>query len=465
MCGICMVTGFENSASICVAVLQRLQHRGHQGAKLVADHKDEMVEIGGLGRIDQVFGDVDFSKIHGNWAVGHTRYTTSGKTNLINSQPFEGDTCQGHMVFAHNGQFGTPHDIEQRKKEVKKQGYTLKHSSDSELFLASFCLADGDVEDKLIAAFKANKGSGSIVGIVGDVSFAGRKFGNRPLFKGRINGGYVFASEDFMLRNLDVKDVEEVKPGTLYVVQEGKLKEYKIWDETFDRHFDIFELFYFSHPLTTYHKVHISQLRKGFGAKLQKEHPVKVDVVAAVPDSGNHAALGYAHAAKVPFDLSIIRNHYTGRTFIGEKGERHTKADMKYDVDPSSVAGKKVAIVDDSLVRSTTARVLVQKLRNAGAKEIYFLLASPPIKFPNYYGIDMRSPDELIASKLSIPEIKKEIGVDYLGYLTLDGAYEVIRNLTGDKIKPGDFCDACFTGNYWDITITDPKVKEMMSNG
>ncbi len=459
MCGICLVVGDDRAAERCRDVLSKLQHRGQQGAKIYASDNGGIKKFGGSGLVMEELAPANLKAMDGSWAVGQNRYTTSGPDTAENVQPFNATTPHGHMVFAHNGQFGTERDIEQRKDDVVGDGIPLARGSDSELFLASFIQSDADsIGERLRDAFRANAGSGAIVGVIDDdTAFAGRRVGNRPLFMGRTDrGGYVFASEDYMFDLFSIEDAEPVPAGTVYLVQDGDLQAIDIWEEDRGRRFCLFELFYFSHPLTSFRGTNISDIRRGFGRQLAREHPVDADIVASVPDSGNHAAVGYARESGIPLDHCIIRNHYTGRTFIGGKqSERREKSVVKYDVDPATVEGRHVAVIDDSLVRSTTARTIIRKLREAGVNEISFLLASPPIRYPNYYGIDMKTRDELAAAGSTPEDIREMLDISYLGYLSLDGAYEVIEDVTGQTVADADFCDAVFTGDYWDVTLPD----------
>lgn len=459
MCGICLVVGDARAAELCRDVLSKLQHRGQQGAKIYASDNGGIKKFGGSGLVMEELAPANLEDMDGSWAVGQNRYTTSGPDTAENVQPFNAATPEGHMVFAHNGQFGTERDIERRKEDVIDDGIPLSRGSDSELFLASFIQSDADsVAERLRDAFQANAGSGSIVGVIDDdTAFAGRRVGNRPLFVGRTDrGGYVFASEDYMFDLFGIEDPEPVPPGTMYLLQDGELRRVDIWEQGRYRRFCLFELFYFSHPLTSFQGTNISDIRRGFGRALAQEHPVDADVVASVPDSGNHAAVGYARESGVDIDHCIIRNHYTGRTFIGGKqSERREKSVVKYDIDPATVEGRHVAVIDDSLVRSTTARTIIGKLRDAGVDEISFLLASPPIRYPNYYGIDMKTREELAAADSTVDDIREMLGISELGYLPLDAAYDVIEDTTGEPVSDGDFCDAVFTGDYWDVTLPD----------
>ncbi len=472
MCGISLVARTEDAVSLCISILQRLQHRGQQGAKIVygdLSHPDQFISYGNLGKIEQVFPSKDFENVPGQWCIGHTRYTTYSKRSQSRSedlQPFVIETLMGTIILVHNGQLGgSSFECSQHRQNLMERGYSFSTESDTELLFGEISLmqqSDTPFETILVKALDRVKGSASIAGAIIDGNniswFGARKQGNRPLFMGTIKtegrDGYVFTSEDYMLQEYGVTDIREISPFTcVFIKYTGEI--YTL-DVSSDRkiknpRYCIFELFYFSYPLSTFKGASISQLRKGFGKSLYNAHKDKlkdIDIVMSVPDSGNHAALGFSHASGVPLDYGILRNHFAGRSFIEHSSQREQKAKQKYFIDGSVIRDKHIAIVDDSIVRSTTARVLIKKLRQYQPKSISFLVASPPIKYPNYYGIDIR--DEAVASNFdSIEELAQDIGFDYLGYLDLDETIRVISEITGHQFNFKDFCTCCFSGEFW----------------
>ena len=466
MCGIVLVTKYDNAIRLCLSILQRLQHRGHQGAKIVYGDLSNPKYIeshGGRGNIDTVFSDFSGT---GNWCIGHTRYTTHservniGKTSRVEDlQPFVIDTIMGKVILAHNGQLGgSTYEYEQEKEKYMQNGYSFHTESDSELLLAeisSLQSADIPFSEIISTAVSNVKGSASIVGCLIDPNqnisyFACRKQGNRPLFMGKIDNNYVFSSEDYMLKENGIKHIQEIPHSTMvYIDYSGIIESYLIGNGP---KYCIFELFYFSYPLTTFLGVNISKIRKYFGQALYHEYAqflTSADIVIGVPDSGNHAALGLSHASGIPLDFGILRNHYIGRSFIAEKSERLARAENKYMIDESVVKGKDIIVVDDSLVRSITAKVLSKKLRKCGVNSITFLVASPPIKYCNYYGIDIQNDGDIAAANMTIKELRDSIGFDRLFYLPLDTAINVIKDQTGTDLSKQDFCTCCFTGDYW----------------
>ena len=474
MCGISLVARNKDAASLCISILQRLQHRGHQGAKIVHGdlaNPNQFSSHGGLGKIDNIFSLKDFENIDCQWCIGHTRYTTySQRSNsrFEDLQPFVIDTLMGTVILAHNGQIGgSAYEISQHRQNLMERGYSFFTESDTELLLGEISLlqnSDTPFEFILTDALERVKGSASIVGAIidnnGHISwFGARKQGNRPLFMGITKqegrDGHVFSSEDYMLQEYGVTEVCEISPfSCVFVRYTGEIDIFNIQSQQKEYktpRYCIFELFYFSYPLTTFKGISISQLRKAFGRALYNAHKDKlkdIDVVMSVPDSGNHAALGFSHASGVPLDYGILRNHFIGRSFIEQSNQRKQRADQKYLIDHQVVKDRHIAVIDDSLVRGTTARVLVKKLREYQPKSISFLVASPPIKHPNYYGIDIR--DCAIAANFdSIEELGADIGVDYLGYLDLDVTVKIISEMTGQQFNVKDFCTCCFSGEFW----------------
>jgi len=493
MCGICLVFFNESKSLIsdsqieslyssnkttpelCIEILKRLQHRGRQMTKIIT----EFEYVGGLGTVEKVYGSAA-PLPESLFTIGHVRYTTSSQNrkdvNIMSEcQPFDMVTpFSERIIIAHNGQLGgTPKKYLKTVKELKEKGYKFKFNTDTEIFLGEYCLSKASTpKERILDAFQKVTGSATIVGvIIKDDSkacyfFGGRNNGNRPLFTGKIfpqmgkkdNSFYlptatnVFTSEDYMYGCLKIQQRREVPPGCIlwYDGKNSVPEELRIYYPN-PKHC-IFELFYFSHPISTFREKQISTFRKAFGEELFQEHPLTKqnwDIVMGVPDSGNHCALGFSQTSKIPFDLGIIRNHFANqRSFIGENSsDRSEKARQKYIIDPSVVNNKNVIIVDDSLVRSTTCTILIELLRDVGTKKIAFLLASPPIRYPNYYGIDIQDKNELAAGNaISIPDIQKKLKLDYLGYLSLEGARKRIDNIVG--YSP-DFCTACFTGDFW----------------
>lgn len=489
MCGIILVAYHEHSPRVAVSLLQRLQHRGHQGVKIVYgdfERPYQCAAYGGMGKVDQIFDNVDFDaeKMQGQWCIGHTRYTTCSErisSRAEDCQPFVVESPLGKFVVAHNGQLGgSMYEIQAEKQILMGQNYNFHYESDTELLLGNIArlqnhFSETEIPQLLCRAVAETRGSASLVGSVvsrsNDVMFFGaRKNGNRPLFYGFVDvpkdssntkKTFVISSEDYMLKSYGVSQSQEVPPGHLITYGHDGFRVTEI-DPAHPvrqnlRHC-LFELFYFSHPLSTFRGATISRLRKGFGARLADIHrdhvtTEKYDVVMGAPDSGNHAALGFSQQSNFPLEFGLVRNHYMGRSFICEtRGERERRASNKYNVDESVVNGKNVIVVDDSLIRSITARVITRKLRRAGANKVAFLIASPPIRHSNYYGIDIIDDGSIAASNMSVEKLQEHLQIDYLGYLDMRAAKEVIaRNINDEDAinNPTMFCTACFDGTYW----------------
>jgi amidophosphoribosyltransferase len=446
MCGICLVYGTEDAPQLCRDILSNLQHRGRQSAEITVIG-DEIQTLGGQGLVMEQINPSDLSNAHGDIAVGHTRYTTSGATDVRNTQPFRMSTRDGELIYAHNGQFGTPTDIQRRRNELLDEGVFFQRSADSELFGGAFTTSEASsLEARIADTFRSNPGSASIVGVIDRQPFAGRRRGNRPLFRGSLGDATIYASENHMFDDIGIENEGPVNPGSLELDD----TTYQIWDDQPEPRFDIFELFYFSHPFTTYRGEQVSEYRKAFGARLAAAHPIAADVTSTVPDSGNFAADGYAEASGVEQVRGVLRNHYAGRTFIGDKQkERVSSADYKYKINRAAVNGKDVVLIDDSIVRGTTAQTLGEKLRRSGARRVTLLSSSPPIRHPHFYGIDMKSREELVAANRTPAEISEHLQLDHVGYLPLEEAYAAIEEVSGEPVRPGDFDTSPFTGEYW----------------
>jgi amidophosphoribosyltransferase len=503
MCGIILVAHHNQAPRLCVCLLQRLQHRGHQGAKIVYGDFSQPYECGsrgGTGTVDQIFsadprpvGDrrtfgpaqnesqmrMKFADpMTGQWAVGHTRYTTYSQRMNSRSedcQPFVMETLLGKFVIAHNGQMGgNMYEIQKEKETLMRQNYNFHFESDTELLLGKISVLQNeypglDATSLLCKALAEIRGSAAVTGCIitknQDIAFFGaRKNANRPLFFGqRPDGLTIFASEDYMLKEYGLSKAAAVPPGVLVMCDRSGISHHDIDSAGSARHSPrhcIFEVFYFAHPLTTFLDSKISTLRKAFGRRLYASNKEIIitgeyNLVMGAPDSGTHAALGFAQASLLPLELGLIRNHYMGRSFLCEtQNERERRASQKYVVDESVVCGKHVIVVDDSLVRSVTARVLTKKLRDAGARKVAFMIASPPVRHANYYGIDIVDDGSIAAKEMSPEELRIRLGLDALAYLSLEDAKAAIAEFNpsrADRIlkDPNMFCTCCFDGKYW----------------
>lgn len=423
------------------------QHRGQEGAGVISlDRSGPAAAFRihkGLGLVSDVFDAFDFSKLSGDYAIGHVRYTTAGGGKLSNVQPFFAEIASGRMALAHNGNLI---NAEALRRELIADGSIFSSTSDTEIFmhLMSRCKRATPIEERVIAALGQVRGAFSLVMLFEDRLMAVRDaFGLRPLALARLNGSFIVASETCAFDLLGAEYVRDIEPGELLEISgRGELKSYRPFPAQAE-HPCIFEYVYFARPDSRIFGRHVYPIRKQLGVELAREAPAPADIVVPVPDSGTTAALGYAQQSGLPLELGLIRNHYVGRTFIEPRQSiRDFGSKVKLNANPGALAGKSVVIVDDSIVRGTTSRKLVKMLRNAGATQVHMRVSSPPTTDPCYYGIDTPRKEELIASIKSINEIAEYVGVDSLAYLSLDGLYRAVGAVRGSM------CDACFSGCY-----------------
>ena len=466
-CGLMAVWNHPEAANLTYLGLYAQQHRGQEGAGVVSVEKngggDPHFHVHkGLGLVADVFGSFDFTKLPGQYAVGHVRYTTAGGNRLANVQPFVADIALGHTAVAHNGNLINADDL---RRELIEQGSIFASTSDTETILHLLAHGDRDqpLVESVIAALNRIKGAFSLLIMFEDRLIACRDmFGLRPLAIGELEGAAIFASETCAFDLIGAKYIRDVEPGELIeVLRDGTMKSY--YPFGFSRPAPcIFEYVYFARPDSMVFGKNVYKLRKNMGAELAREVPTQADLVTAVPDSGVAAAIGYAEASKIPYEMGLVRNHYVGRTFIEPKQSiRDFGVKIKLNPNSDVLAGKSVIVVDDSIVRGTTSKKLVAMLRQAGAREIHMRISSPPTTNPCYYGIDTPDKHELIASRYSIEEIASYIGVDSLAYLSIEGLYRAVES------TPGKFCDACFSGSYPAGTPVQikPKRQQMLFDG
>ncbi len=447
-CGLMAVWNHPEAANLAYLGLYAQQHRGQEGAGVVSvkrngDDNPHFFFHKGLGLVADVFGNFDFSQLPGETAIGHVRYTTAGGNKLANVQPFVADIALGYVAVAHNGNLINADEL---RRELIDSGSIFASTSDTETILHLLAHGDKDAPrvETVIAALHRLKGAFSLLLLFEDRLIVARdRHGLRPLAIGELNGGLVFASETCAFDLIGAKYIRDVAVGEVVeVFRDGSMKSY--FPFGFSKEAPcIFEFVYFARPDSNVFGKNVYKLRKNMGAELARENIVAADLVTAVPDSGVAAAIGYAEAAKLPYEMGLVRNHYVGRTFIEPKQSiRDFGVKIKLNANPAILAGKSIVVVDDSIVRGTTSRKLVAMLRQAGAREVHLRISSPPTTDPCYYGIDTPDKHDLIASKHSVAEIAEFIGVDSLAYLSLEGLYRAVES------TPGKFCDACFSGSY-----------------
>lgn len=458
-CGVMGLWGVPEASNLAYLGIYALQHRGQEGAGVVSLGRDgaelKLKTHKGLGLVSDVFQDVDFATLPGQAAVGHVRYTTAGSNVIQNVQPFVASLACGEVAIAHNGNLINADSL---RAELMGQGSIFSSTSDTEIFLQLFArnVRAKDRTDVVIQSLSRVVGAYSLVILFEDRLLAVRDpNGFRPLVMGALGGGVVFASETCAFDLIGATLIREVEPGeVIEVTGEGvdHIKSYFPFKQTSPSPC-VFEYIYFARPDSTVYGQNVYAVRERLGAQLAKECPVEADLVIPVPDSGVPAALGYAQASGIPFGLGLIRNHYVGRTFIEPKQSiRDFGVKLKLNPNREMLEGKRIIVIDDSVVRGTTSRKIVDMLRRAGAKEVHFRVSAPPSIAPCYYGIDTPSRGELVASSNSIDQIGKLLGADSIGYLSLEGMYAAIggeaKAEASSKAKRPSFCDACFSNRY-----------------
>ncbi len=443
MCGIFGISGNDNAAALTHLGLYSLQHRGQESAGIVAVKDQEVHAIRAMGLVSEQFSPEKMATLEGPMAMGHTRYSTAGSSTIENAQPALVRFKGGHIALAHNGNLTNAPEI---RAELEEDGSIFSSTMDSEVVVHRLAKSRAEKpEEKLAEALVGVEGAYSLLVMIGDTLVAARDpYGWRPLVMGRLNGATVFASETCALDIVGATVDREIQPGEIIAVApDGSIRTIQRPPAP-DLHRCVFEYVYFARPDSRVFGGSVDRARRALGHQLAKEHPAPgADFVFSVPDSSNSAALGFAEESGLPLELALIRNHYVGRTFIQPTQEgRDAKVKVKYNAVREILDGKSVVMVDDSIVRGTTTRGLVALVRAAGAREVHMRVSSPPITGPCYYGIDTPDREQLIAANHGVNEIAKLIGVDSLGYLSLEGMLGSVPN------GPNGFCHACFSGQY-----------------
>lgn len=443
-CGIVGIFGVPDASALIYTGLFALQHRGQEAAGIVVSDGTQVRSTKGLGLVNDVFSRDVLGELTGHLGIGHVRYSTTGAPRLENVQPLVVECCDGIWAIAHNGNLVNAQAL---RRMYQESGAIFQTSTDSEVLV--HLLSDPMYRSRprrVARALAELKGSFSFLIMTKDCLMAARDpLGFKPLCIGKLDKGYVVASESCALAQLGAEFVREVEPGELVVINAGGMRSSRFAeeDEKCSRSHCVFEHVYFARPdsLLFGHSVH--EVRIKLGMRLAQEHPVDADVVMAVPDSGNSAALGYSRQSGIPFDFGFMRNHYVGRTFIMPEAEQRARSvDMKLTVMSDVVKGKRVVVVDDSIIRGTTSRRRVLALRAAGAREIHLRISCPPTMHPCFFGIDFATREELIAANRTVEQIREYVGADSLGYLSVEGLLSPFGK------QGGDYCTACFSGRY-----------------
>lgn len=441
MCGVVGISGVEHAAQQAFLALYALQHRGQEAAGIVSFDGGAAKVHKSAGLVSEIFDREALADLPGDTAVGHVRYSTAGGGNMANIQPITAKYARGNLALAHNGNLTNHLALRDRLVE---DGAIFRSSSDSETLVHLIAKSrEETIDAQVLDALSHLEGAFSMVLAVDDTLYAARDArGFRPLVIGRKGTGLVVTSETCALDILSAEYVRDVEPGEILRIDGGEVTRLAPLEEAPQQAPCIFELVYFARPDSRIWGMSVDRARRALGRRLAREHPAEADCVISVPDSANSAALGFTEESGIPFELGLLRNHYVGRTFIKpDQRDRDFGARMKYNPVREVLAGKRVVVVDDSLVRGTTSRSLVRMLRQAGATEVHLRIGSPPVRSPCFYGIDMPTKSELIASNLDVEGIRSRIEVDSLGYLSLEGMVDAVKGA-------GPYCTACFSGDY-----------------
>jgi amidophosphoribosyltransferase len=448
-CGLFGVLGNPDASRQTYLGLYALQHRGQESSGIVTSDGNCLHGYKELGLVNEVFSDKILGRLKGNAAIGHNRYSTTGSTRACNVQPLVAELKGRQLAIAHNGNLVNTRSL---RESMEAAGSIFQSTMDSEIIVHLMAKSGRDsVEEMLGAALKQVRGAYSLLILTLDKLIAVRDPGGfRPLCFGERDGAHFFASESCALDTVQAGMIREVMPGEMVVADRNGFSSIRFSFEG-KPSYCVFELIYFSRPDSSVFGVSVDAVRKELGKRLAREHPADADMVMSVPDSSNAAALGYSIESGFQLELGLIRNHYVGRTFIYPTSElRNNRVRIKFNPVRELLKGKRIVVVDDSIVRGTTSKRLMAMLRAAGAREIHLRISSPPIKDPCFYGIDTPRRDDLIAANYSVDQIRDYLGVDSLAYLSVDGLLES----TG--LPRGNFCTACFTGDYPVVFESEP---------
>jgi amidophosphoribosyltransferase len=446
-CGVFGLYGYPDAAAHCALGLHALQHRGQEAAGIVSYDGNQFYAHRALGLVGDNFNRPELIHgLKGEQAIGHVRYSTAGETMLRNVQPLFAELSFGGLSLAHNGNLTNAFTL---RKQLIAKGCLFQSTSDTEVIVHLMAISlKKTVEERLLEALEQITGAYSLVAMSEKVLMAARDpLGVRPLVLGKLDDAYVVASETCAFDIIGAKFVRDIEPGEVVVITDDGIKSTYPFPNKPSSRFCVFEYIYFARPDSLLDGRNVYEGRKRIGAELARENSLAADVVVPVPDSGVPAAIGYAAESGIPFELGIIRNHYVGRTFIEPtQNVRNLGVKLKHNANFAMLKGKRVVLVDDSIVRGTTSKKIVQMVREAGAKEVHMRIASPPTTHSCFYGVDTPSREQLLAAHHNVEEIAKIINVDSLAFISLDGLYRAMGELRRNDTP--QFCDACFTGDY-----------------
>lgn len=441
MCGIFGIYGHKEAARLTYLGLYALQHRGEESAGVVSYNGKRVNHHKGMGLVGDIFDERAIKSLKGNLAIGHTRYSTTGSSHPKNIQPFFVSHRKGHIAIAHNGNLVNTVELH---KELESMGSIFQTTMDSEIITHLLVRSDKkNYKERVVASLSRLEGAYSLVLMVDNVLIGARDpYGWRPLCIGKLDGAYVLASETCALDLIQAKYIRDVEPGEIVFITKDGLESAKPFKK--NKHaLCIFEYIYFARPDSNIFGKNVYLTRKNLGRQLAREYPVDCDLVMPVPDSGNYAAVGFVEESKIPHEVGMIRNHYVGRTFIQpSQFIRDFRVKVKLNPIKDVLEGKRIVVIEDSIVRGTTSCLRVKALRQVGAKEVHMRVSCPPLRHPCFFGIDFPTKKELIASNHSIEWIRDFIGLDSLKYLSLEGMLKAMM------LPKDEFCTACFTGDY-----------------
>lgn len=446
-CGVFGIWGSDSASAVVALGLHALQHRGQEAAGITSFDGRNFHSHRAMGHVAGNFDkDEVIRRLAGSAAIGHVRYSTTGETALRNVQPLFAELASGGFAVAHNGNISNAMRV---RRDLNRRGSIFQSTSDTEVIIHLVATSTyRTLLDRLIDALKQVEGAYSLICLTGEGMIACRDpLGIRPLVMGRLGDSYIFASETVALDVVGATYLRTVEPGEIVIVSSQGVRSHRPFADARPRPC-VFEHIYFSRPDSVLDGASVYAVRKAIGAELARENPVEADYVVPVPDSGVPAAIGFAQASGIPFELGIIRSHYVGRTFI-QPGDavRHLGVKLKHNANSALIQGKRLVLIDDSIVRGTTSLKIVQMLREAGAREVHMRIASPPTRHSCFYGVDTPERAKLLAAQMNVPQMNDYIKADSLAFISIDGLYRALGEDLRDEAQP-QYCDACFTGAY-----------------
>jgi amidophosphoribosyltransferase len=446
-CGVFGIWGSDSASAVVALGLHALQHRGQEAAGITSFDGRNFHSHRAMGHVAGNFDTAEvIRRLAGPAAIGHVRYSTTGETALRNVQPLYAELASGGFAVAHNGNISNSIRV---RRDLNRRGSIFQSTSDTEVIIHLVATSTyRTLLDRLIDALKQVEGAYSLICLTTEGMIACRDpHGVRPLVMGRLGESYIFASETVALDVVGATFLRTVEPGEIVVVSEQGVNTHRPFADVRPRPC-IFEHIYFSRPDSVLDGASVYEVRKAIGAQLARENPVEADYVVPVPDSGVPAAIGYAQESAIPFELGIIRSHYVGRTFIQPSDAvRHLGVKLKHNANSALIRGKRLVLIDDSIVRGTTSLKIVQMLREAGAREVHMRIASPPTRHSCFYGVNTPDPAKLLAAQMNVPQMNDYIKADSLAFISIDGLYRALGEDLRDDSQP-QYCDACFTGAY-----------------